>query len=160
MNTIDLSKCEFKTVILEYGILYGSFLIHGLCNFMFCYCSHDCWVVDVVATCKGRIARTMTKKCEMKLILQACYNLYSGETKFLSRFFLNLMIWCCVSLFFKIDGLLVANQFSLFVWIWYCFSTMWLLWKIFTIFLHIMVGQNPKKSNAQETIVFISLMWF
>ncbi len=28
-------------------------------------------------------------------------------------------------------------------------STMSLLWKIFTMFLHIMVGQNPKKSNAR-----------
>ncbi len=74
MNTIDLSKCEFKTVILEYGTLFGSSVIHGLCNFMFCYRNHDCWVVDVVATCKGGLAWTMTKKCEMKLILQACYN--------------------------------------------------------------------------------------
>jgi hypothetical protein len=68
MNTIDFSKREFKMVILEYGTLFGSFVIHGLCNFMFYYCNHDCWVVDVVVTCKGGIAWTMTNKCEMKLI--------------------------------------------------------------------------------------------
>ncbi len=62
MNIIDLSKCEFKTVILDYGTLYGSSVIHGLCNFMFCYCNHDCWGVDVVATCKGGLVWTMTKK--------------------------------------------------------------------------------------------------
>jgi hypothetical protein len=36
-------------------------------------------------------------------------------------------------------------------------STMSLLWRIFTMFLHIMVSQNPKKSNAKEaTFFFIS----
>jgi hypothetical protein len=30
-------------------------------------------------------------------------------------------------------------------------SSMSLLWRIFTMFLHIMVGQNPKKSHVKET---------
>jgi hypothetical protein len=48
---------------------------------------------------------------------------------------------------------------------WYCLqefyvwtSTMSLLWIIFTMFLHIMVGQNPKKSNAKET-TFYYFIW-
>jgi hypothetical protein len=61
MNIIDLSKCEFKTIILEYGTLFGSSMIHGFCNFMFYYRNHDCWVEDVIPTCKGGLAWTMTK---------------------------------------------------------------------------------------------------
>ncbi len=33
-----------------------------------------------------------------------------------------------------------------------------LLWRIFTMFLHIMVGQNPNKSNSKET-TFFNLIW-
>ncbi len=31
-----------------------------------------------------------------------------------------------------------------------------LLWKKFTSFFHIMIGQNPKKLNAKKTTFFIS----
>ncbi len=37
-------------------------------------------------------------------------------------------------------------------------STLSLLWSIFTMSLHIMVGQNPKKSNANETKL-LYLIW-
>jgi len=37
-------------------------------------------------------------------------------------------------------------------------STMSLLWRIFTIFMHIMVGQNPKKSNGRNITIFY-FMW-
>jgi hypothetical protein len=38
------------------------------------------------------------------------------------------------------------------IWI----STMSLLWRISTMFLHIMIDQNLKKSNAKEISIFIS----
>jgi hypothetical protein len=39
-------------------------------------------------------------------------------------------------------------------------SIMSLSWRIFTMFLHIMVSQNQKKSNAKETTIFLfHVMW-
>jgi len=39
-------------------------------------------------------------------------------------------------------------------------STISWLWRIFTMFLHIIVGQNPKKSNAKKsTFLKFHMMW-